>query len=147
MLVHELDQVWYSQLSSSYTFSSADKRRCMFQMEDAFLSDIAYSFGYVFRGTSIHDEMKTNRNNECSYQRHSRQHNDGKVISLGSLLGVPVKVSNGIAVQTKHKNNNQTYMQRGLWGIQTACLGGLHRGQNLNTSQQVWCWNSIRIII
>ena len=48
MLVHHLDQVWYSQLSSSYTFGSADIRRCVFQMEDGSLSDIVYSFGYVF---------------------------------------------------------------------------------------------------
>ena len=50
--------------------------------------------------------------NESSHQRHSRQHNDGKVTSLGSLLGLPVELSNGITVQTKHKNNNQTYIHR-----------------------------------
>ena len=31
--------------------------------------------------------------------------NDGNITSLGSLLGVPVKLSNGMA----DKNNNQTY--------------------------------------
>ena len=46
--------------------------------------------------------------NGSSHQRHNRQHNDGKVISLGSLLGMPVKSSNGFA----DKNNNQTYIQR-----------------------------------
>ena len=40
-----------------------------------------------------------------SHQRHNRQHNDRKVTSLGSLLDMPVKLSNGIA----DKNNNQTY--------------------------------------
>ena len=40
--------------------------------------------------------------NESSHQRHNRQHNDGKVTSLGSLLGLPVELANGIAVQTKH---------------------------------------------
>ena len=44
-----------------------------------------------------------------SYQRHNRQHNDGKVTSLGSLLGMPMKLSNGIA----DKNNNQTYIRNG----------------------------------
>ena len=34
--------------------------------------------------------------NENSHQRHNRQHNDGKVTSLGSLLGVSVELSNGI---------------------------------------------------
>ena len=43
-----------------------------------------------------------------SHQRHNRQHNDGKVTSLDSLLGMPVKVSSGIA----DKNNNQTYIHR-----------------------------------
>ena len=43
-----------------------------------------------------------------SHQRHSMQHNDGKVTSLGSLLGMPAKVSNGIA----DKNNNQSYIHR-----------------------------------
>ena len=43
-----------------------------------------------------------------SRQRHNRQHNDGKVTSLGSLLGLPMKLSNGIA----DKNNNQTYKHR-----------------------------------
>ena len=35
--------------------------------------------------------------------RNNRQHNDGKVTSLGFLLGLPVQLSNGIAVQTKCK--------------------------------------------
>ena len=30
--------------------------------------------------------------NESSHQRHYRQHNDGKVTSLGSLLGLPVEL-------------------------------------------------------
>ena len=46
-------------------------------------------------------------NNISSHQAHNRQHKDGKVTSLGSLLGFPVEVSNGIAVQTK-PNHNQT---------------------------------------
>ena len=40
--------------------------------------------------------------NESSHQRHNRQHNDEKVTSLGSLLGLPVELSHRIAVQTKH---------------------------------------------
>ena len=41
--------------------------------------------------------------NESSHQRHNRQHNDAKVTSLGSLLGLRAELSNGIAVQTNHK--------------------------------------------
>ena len=43
-----------------------------------------------------------------SHQRHNREQNDGKFTSLGSLLAVPVKLSNGIA----ERNNNQTYIHR-----------------------------------
>ena len=57
----------------------------------------------------------TEKNGESSHQRHNRQHNDGKVTSLGSLLGMPVKLSNGIA----DKTNNQTYTHKGSLGIQT----------------------------
>ena len=32
-----------------------------------------------------------------SHQKHNSQHNDVEVTSLGSLLGMPVKLSNGIA--------------------------------------------------
>ena len=45
----------------------------------------------------------SNRKNEKLTPRHNRQHNDGKVTSLGFLLGLPVQLSNGIAVQTKCK--------------------------------------------
>ena len=38
-----------------------------------------------------------------SHQRHNRQHNDGKVTSLGSLLGMPVKL-NGIADKKQQSN-------------------------------------------
>ena len=50
--------------------------------------------------------------NESSHQRHNRQHNDGKVTYLGSLLGLPVEWSIGIAVQKTKQNNNQTYIHR-----------------------------------
>ena len=52
-----------------------------------------------------------------SHQRHSRQHNDGKVTSLGFLLGMPVKLSNGI-VDKKQQSNN---IHKGSLGIQTGC--------------------------
>ena len=48
-----------------------------------------------------------------SHPRHNRQHNDGKVTSLDSMLGMPVKLSNGIA-----DKNNQTYLHKGSLGIQ-----------------------------
>ena len=41
--------------------------------------------------------------NESSHQRHTMQHNAAKVTSLGSLLVLPVELSNGVFVQTKHK--------------------------------------------
>ena len=58
---------------------------------------------------------------EAFKDSYNRQHNDGKVTSLGSLVGLPMELSNGIVVQTKHKNNNQTYIHRGQKGIQTGC--------------------------
>ena len=44
-----------------------------------------------------------NRENENSLQKLNRQHNDRKVTSLGSFLGVPVELSNGIADKTTIK--------------------------------------------
>ena len=82
--------------------------------------------------------------NESSHQRHYRQHNDGKVTSLGSLLGLPVELSNGIAAQTKHRNNNQTYIHKGQWGIQTGCLGGPAQGTEQLSVVEVYC-NSSRL--
>ena len=39
-----------------------------------------------------------------SHQGHHRQHNDAKITSLGSLLGVPVKLPDGIAEQKQQSN-------------------------------------------
>ena len=39
-----------------------------------------------------------------SHQRHNRQHNDGKVTSLGFLLGMTAKLSNGIADKKQQSN-------------------------------------------
>ena len=47
----------------------------------------------------------TETNVENSHQRHNRQHNDAKDHFSGSFLGVPVKLSNGIAA-------NQTCIHR-----------------------------------
>ena len=41
---------------------------------------------------------------ESSHQRHNRQHNDANFTSLGSLLGVTVKLSNGIAGEKQQSN-------------------------------------------
>ena len=49
--------------------------------------------------------------NESSHQRHNRQHNDGKVTSLGSLLGLPVEFSNGIAVQINTNQQSNLHTQ------------------------------------
>ena len=54
----------------------------------------------LFKGL---DDLLTKKN-ESSHQRHNRRHNDAKVTSLGSLLGLPAELSNGVAVQTKHEN-------------------------------------------
>ena len=72
------------------------------------------------------------------------QHNDGKVTSLGSLLGVPVKLSSGIA----DKNSNQTYIHKGSLGIQTGYKGGPAWGTEPEQLSAVEVyWNSIRINI
>ena len=47
------------------------------------------------------ETVNLSEKNEGSHQGYNRQHNDGKVTSLGSLLGLPVELSNGIAVETK----------------------------------------------
>ena len=39
-----------------------------------------------------------------SHERHNRQHNDAKFTSLGSLLGMPVKLSNEIAEKIQQSN-------------------------------------------
>ena len=85
--------------------------------------------------------------NESSYQRHNRHHNDGKVTSLGSLLGMPVELSNGIAVQkTQNQQYKPTYTS--LWGIQPRCLGGFAwETEPKQLSTGVVCWISIRINI
>ena len=48
-----------------------------------------------------------------SHQHHNRQHKNEKFTSLGSLLGMPVKFSNGIA----DKKHNHTYIYKGSLGI------------------------------
>ena len=64
-----------------------------------------YTPHYAPTNTVYHDiaHLGLTEKNERSHQRHNRQHNDGKVTSLGSSLGLPVELSNGIAVQTKHE--------------------------------------------
>ena len=87
---------------------------------------------------------KKQRKAESSHERHNRQPNDGKVTSLGSLLGVPVKLSNGIA----DKNNNQTYEHKGSLGIQAGCLGVPAWGTEPKQLSVVEVyWNTSRIII
>ena len=48
-------------------------------------------------------QRRITEKNGSSHQGPNGQHNDAKVASLGSLLGLTVEWSNGIAVQTKHK--------------------------------------------
>ena len=68
---------------------------------------------------------------------NNRQHNDGKVTSPGSLLGVPMELSNGLLFK-KHQNNNQTYIYKGFWGIRTSCLGGPAQGTEPEQLSTVW---------
>ena len=79
--------------------------------------------------------LACNRESGSSHQRHSRQHNDRKVTSLGSLLDMPVKLSNGIA--DKKTTIKLTYT-RSLWALKLAAREVLHGEQNINSSQQVW---------
>ena len=58
---------------------------------------------------------------------NNRQHDDAKVTSLCSLLGMPVKLPNGI-VERKHQSNLHT---QGVLSIQIGCLGALHGEQSL----------------
>ena len=67
---------------------------------------------------------------------------------MGSLLDMPVELSNGIAVQTKHEKNNQPYEHSGLWASELVVWKVLHGEQNLNISQQVWCvGNQVELIL
>ena len=74
-----------------------------------------------------------------SHQGHTRQHNDAKETSLGSLLGVQVKLSNGIAEQ----NNNQTYIHRVTYWYPNWLFWCPAWGTEPNSTQKVWlCWYS-----
>ena len=55
-----------------------------------------------------------------SHQRHKRQHNGTNNTPLGFLLGLPVELSNGIAVQEKQQSNVHT---QGLQGHPNWLLG------------------------
>ena len=62
------------------------------------------------------------------------QHNDAKVTSLGSLLGVPVKLPNGITEQ----NNNQMYIHRRDLLVSKLAFWVPAWGTEPNSAQQVW---------
>ena len=66
--------------------------------------------------------------------------------------GFLVRLASGVVkwdcCSDKTLNNNQTYIHKGQWGIQTGCLGGPAQGtepEQLSTG--VVCWNSSRIVI
>ena len=67
---------------------------------------------------------------ESSHKRHNRQHNDGKVTSLGSLLGVPVKLSIGIAVQSIQKQQSNLHTQKSL-GYPKGLFGRSYMGNTM----------------
>ena len=52
--------------------------------------------------------------------------------SLGSLLALPVKLSNGIA---DRKQQSNLHTQRGFWASKWAAREVLYGEQNLNSSQ------------
>ena len=61
---------------------------------------------------------------ESSHQRHNRQHDDGNFTSLGSLLGVPVKLSNSIAEQKQQSNlHTQGDLLVSKLAVWVPCLG------------------------
>ena len=82
--------------------------------------------------------------NEYSHQRHKRQHNGTNNTPLGSLLGLPVELSNGIAVQEKHKTTIKCTYTGASRASKLAAWEVLHKNQNLtdlssygvNTKQQ-----------
>ena len=53
---------------------------------------------------------------EAFKDSYNRQHNDGKVTSLGSLLGLPMELSNGIVVQTKAQKQQSNLHTQGSKG-------------------------------
>ena len=67
------------------------------------------------------------------------QCNNGKVTSLGSLLGLPVELSNRIAVQKNTKTTIRLTYTGVKWASELAAKEVLLGEQNLNSSQQVWC--------
>ena len=75
--------------------------------------------------------------NEYSHQRHNRQHNDKNYTPLGALLGLPVELTNGVAVQEKHKTTVK-FLNKSFNGIQTGCLGGPAWGTEPNSTQYLW---------
>ena len=58
-----------------------------------------------------------------------------KVTSLGSLLGLRVELSNGIAVQTKHKTTIKLTYAEVNGASKLAVWMVLHGEQNVNSSQ------------
>ena len=75
--------------------------------------------------------------NEISHQRHNRQHNDGKVNPLGSLIGLPAELSNGIAVQINTKTTIKiTYKDDFLMSKLAVWVHA--QGTEPTSAQQLW---------
>ena len=66
--------------------------------------------------------------------RHNRQHNDAEDTSLGSLLGLPVKLPNGIAEQKQQSNLHR----QGTDKYPNWLFGCPSWGKEPNSTQQVW---------
>ena len=61
-----------------------------------------------------------------------------KSLLWGSLLGLSVELSNGIAVQTKQKTTIKLTYTKVNGASKLAVWEVLHGEHNLNSSQQVW---------
>ena len=72
-----------------------------------------------------------------SHQRHNRQHNDEKVTSLGSLLGMQVKLSNGIVDKKQPSNlHRQVVSGHPNWMLGRYCIHGTDE-QMLSTPEHI----------
>ena len=71
------------------------------------------------------------------------KHNDGKVTSLGSLLGLPVKLPNGIAVQTNTKTTIKLTYKGDLLVSKPAVWVPSIGNRAYQHSTVVVCWYSI----
>ena len=100
---------------------------CMHQMMSQWNQLVETTPAQSWKLFKTPETVNLTEKNEYSHQRHIRQHNDTNNTSVGSLLGLPVQVSNGIAVQEKHnttiKLNNNRFKGHPNWLFGMSCMG------------------------